>query len=211
MAETRVALLVDIVDSRALADRAHAQSAILDAFQAAARDIPVAVPLWATVGDEFQGSYPSVGQAIDAALTLRLALAPAIDVRFGIGWGPVSVLEPGSGIQDGPGWWAAREAIEATAASQQQHGLRHVRTTFRNATDSGPDPHAVNAALMCRDHLLGSLDERAVRLLAGLRAGLPKKELAMTEGISASAVSQRAGGDGLDLILLAARELAHIR
>ncbi|QFS93883.1 hypothetical protein FIV07_24255 [Mycobacterium sp. THAF192] len=202
-------LLGDVVDSRHHPDRRQLHQRIQAALETAA-DSALDRPS-VTVGDEFQGSYPSVGQAIDAALTLRLALAPAIDVRFGIGLGPVSVLEPGSGIQDGPGWWAAREAIEATAATQQQHGLRHVRTTFRNATDSGPDPHAVNAALMCRDHLLGSLDERAVRLLAGLRAGLPKKELAMTEGISASAVSQRAGGDGLDLILLAARELAHIR
>ncbi len=64
---------------------------------------------------------------------------------------------------------------------------------------------------MCRDHLLGSLDDRALRILAGLRAGKPKKELAMAEGISASAVSQRAGGDGLDLILLASRELGAIR
>ena len=40
-----------------------------------------------TVGDEFQGAFASVGQAIDAALSLRLAVAPDIDVRFGIGWG----------------------------------------------------------------------------------------------------------------------------
>ena len=77
MAETRVALLVDIVDSRALADRAHAQSAILDAFQAAARDIPVAVPLWATVGDEFQAVFATAADAARATALVRLALRKA--------------------------------------------------------------------------------------------------------------------------------------
>lgn len=64
---------------------------------------------------------------------------------------------------------------------------------------------------MCRDHLLGSLDERALRILAGMRAGRSKKELAMAEGISASAVSQRAGRAGLDLLLASAEELREIR
>ena len=92
-----------------------------------------------TVGDEFQGSYPSVGGAIDAALTIRLAVAPDIDVRFGIGWGAVTVLDATTGIQDGPGWWTAREAITWTAAAQRQPGLALVRTSFRADEPSGPD------------------------------------------------------------------------
>jgi hypothetical protein len=38
-----------------------------------------------------------------------------------------------------------------------------------------------------------------------------KKELADEEGISASAVSQRAGRDGLDLIVTASQYLSDIR
>ena len=86
-----------------------------------------------TVGDEFQGAFTSVGLAIDAALSLRLAVAPEIDVRFGIGWGEVTMLDEAAGIQDGPGWWAAREAIEWTATAQRQPGLALVRTSFRAA------------------------------------------------------------------------------
>ena len=163
-----------------------------------------------TVGDEFQGAYPTVGLAIDAALTLRLTLAPDVDVRFGLGWGAVTALDEDTGIQDGPGWWAARAAIEWTAITQQQPGMTHVRTAFRNDTGAGADPHAVNAALMCRDHLLGSLDERSLRILAGMRAGRTKKELAMAEGISASAVSQRAGRAGLDLLLAVGVDLREL-
>ena len=204
----RATLIGDIVGSRAFADRRGLHRRLTAALATVAED--AADPPAITVGDEFQGAYRTVGLAIDAALTIRLALAPDIDVRFGIGWGAVTALDE-AGVQDGPGWWAAREAIEWTAAAQQQPGLARVRTVFRNGAGEGADPHAVNAALMCRDHLLGSLDERALRILAGMRAGRSKKELAVAEGISASAVSQRAGRAGLDLLLAAAEELREIR
>jgi hypothetical protein len=203
------ALIGDVVGSRSAPDRVHLHRAIT----AALADIATGAidPPALTVGDEFQGAYPTVGDAIDAALSIRLALQPDIDIRFGIGWGAVTLLDEATRIQDGPGWWAAREAIEWTAAAQTQPGLVLVRTTFRSAADSGPDANAVNAALMCRDHLLGSLDDRSERILRGLRAGRSKKELAMAEGISASAVSQRAGRAGIDLIVAASRELQQIR
>ena len=164
-----------------------------------------------TVGDEFQGSYPTVGRAIDAALFIRLAIAPDIDVRFGLGWGAVAVLDPEAGIQDGPGWWAAREAIEWTAAAQRQPGLTLVRTSFRVGGETRQDADAINAALLCRDHLLGSLDDRSIRIVKGLLTDETKKDIASAESISASAVSQRAGRDGLDLIVLASRYLRSVR
>jgi hypothetical protein len=131
-----------------------------------------------------------------------LAVAPSIDIRFGIGWGEVTVLDERARIQDGPGWWAARDAIEQTASAQRQPGLALVRTTFR-ADGSRSDVDAISAALMCRDHLLGSLDDRSLRILKGLMNNRPKKDIAEAEGISPSAVSQRAGRDGLDLIVVA--------
>lgn len=205
----RATLIGDIVGSRRAADRTELHrraTAGLAAVAPGAIDAPAF-----TVGDEFQGSYPTVGAAIDAAMSIRLALAPDIDVRFGIGWGEVTVLDPAAGIQDGPGWWSAREAIEWTAGAQQQPGLTHLRTAYRRDATDGPDPNAVNAALMCRDHLLGSLDARSLRLLRGLLAGMTKKELAEMEGISASAVSQRTARDGLDLLVLASGQLRNLR
>jgi hypothetical protein len=203
------AIVGDVVGSRSAPDRRHLHRAITVALA----DVATGAldPPALTVGDEFQGAYPTVGEAIDAALSIRLALRPDIDIRFGVGWGEVTLLDEATRIQDGPGWWAAREAIEWTASVQAQPGLALVRTTFRSAGDGGPDANAVNAALMCRDHLLGSLDDRSERILRGLRAGRSKKELAMAEGISASAVSQRAGRAGLDLIVAASEELRQIR
>lgn len=195
----RAALIGDVVDSRHASDRGQLHRRITEAL--------AGTPLAFTVGDEFQGSYPTVGDAIGAALTVRLAVGPEIDVRFGIGWGSVIVLDAGTGIQDGPGWWSAREAIEWTAAAQQQPALATVRTAYRRYGDAGPDPDAVNAALLCRDHLLGSMDARSLRLLRGLLDHKTKKELAAMEGISASAVSQRTARDGLDLLVLASEQL----
>jgi hypothetical protein len=202
-------LIGDVVGSRRVADRAAAHRVTNRAL----RDVSGGAidPPAFTVGDEFQGSYPTVGKAIDAALSVRLAVAPGVDVRFGIGWGSVTVLDPEAGIQDGPGWWAAREAIEWTATAQRQPGLALVRTSFRVNGLSRPDVDAINAALLCRDHLLGLLDDRSIRILKGLLSNHTKKDIAAAEDISASAVSQRAGRDGLDLIVQASQYLRSIQ
>jgi hypothetical protein len=206
--EVRATLIGDVVGSRRVADRSAVHRTVNQALRDIAADA-IDPPAF-TVGDEFQGSYPTVGGAIDAALTVRLAIAPAIDVRFGIGWGSVAVLDAESGIQDGPGWWAAREAIEWTSAAQRQPGLALVRTSFRIGGETREDADAVNAALLCRDHLLGSLDERSIRIVKGLLTNRTKKDIAADEAISASAVSQRAGRDGLDLIVVASRYLRSV-
>jgi hypothetical protein len=208
MTSLTATLIGDVVGSRSAVDRRAVHRDLTRALRAVA-DGAVDAPAL-TVGDEFQGSYPSVGAAIDAALAIRLALAPAVDVRFGIGWGEVTVLDGDAGIQDGPGWWAAREAIEWTAETQRQPGFGHVRTAYRSPDPAADGSAAVNAALMCRDFMLGSLDERSIRILRGLVSHRSKKELAAAEGISPSAVSQRAGRDGLDLIVAASQYLSEL-
>ncbi|BBZ72197.1 SatD family protein [Mycobacterium paraseoulense] len=201
----RATLIGDVVGSRRAGDRPALHRRVADALGQVANG--AIDPPSFTVGDEFQGSYPTLGGAIDAALTVRLLLVPDVDVRFGLGWGAVTVLDADAGIQDGPGWWTAREAIQQTAKAQRQPGLALVRTTFRAAAETRTDIAAVNAALICRDHLLGSLDERSLRIVRGLMTGRTKRELAAAEGISPSAVSQRASRDGLDLIVLASQYL----
>ena len=201
----RAMLIGDVVGSRRSADRPELHRAVTRALARVA-DGAIDPPQF-TVGDEFQGSYPTVGAAIDAALSLRLSVSPNVDVRFGIGWGAATVLDAATGIQDGPGWWAARDAIQLTAQAQRQPGFARTRTTFQASDNSRDDVAAINAALLCRDHLLGSLDNRSLRILKGLMNNQTKKELATAEGISPSAVSQRASRDGLDLIVLASQYL----
>ncbi|KNX36778.1 SatD family protein [Luteipulveratus halotolerans] len=202
-------LIGDLVRSRASADRAALHRRLVAALSDLEIDGTIE-PAAVTFADELQGRYTTVGAAVHAALLIRLALLPEADVRFGIGRGTVTTLDTDRRTQDGPGWWSARAAIEATEAGERRAGLRLVRTTY-SPYDDDPAAPAVNAALACRDHLMGSLDERSLRILRGLMTGQTKTALADAEGISASAVSQRAVRDGLDTIVLASDWLRQVR
>ena len=202
---SRCTLIGDIVGSRGSVDRADLHRAV----EAALRQVDDAVPsltgLRVTVGDEFQGSYATLGEALDAGLRVRLALLPDVDTRIGIGRGSVTTLDPDRGIEDGPGWWAARSAGDAAEEAAAKPATRHVRTALRVApSEDDTAVDAVNAALLCRDHLVGSCSERSIRLLRGLmQPHTTQGDLATLEGISPSAVSQRVRADGLGAVLAA--------
>jgi len=200
----RATLIGDVVDSREVADRAALHARVIAALDLVNSTLAPSTPLRITVGDEYQGVFETVGDAIHAALVLRLELLPVADLRHGIGWGGVGVLQDEPRVEDGPGWWVARDAIEAVVERGGRPGLRAVRTWFAaDAAAAGPDPHAVNAALLCRDQLVTASDERSIRLLRGLLAGRTQRELAHDEGISESAVSQRTRTGGLAVVTAA--------
>ena len=82
------------------------------------------------LGDEYQGTFTTLGVALRATRWLRLSLLPDVDVRHGIGWGPVQVLEDEPRVEDGPGWWAAREAVESVEEAALRPGHRRRRTAY---------------------------------------------------------------------------------
>lgn len=197
-------LIGDVVGSREQRDRDELHAQLAKVVGTANEALSPVTPLRITVGDEFQGAFASVGEAIHASLWLRLELLPHADLRHGLGWGRVGVLDDSPRVEDGPGWWAARAAIDEVKASSRRPGMRSLRTGYVRAEGQrGPDPAAVNAALITRDQLLGDQDDRALRLLRGLLAGRSQSVLADEEGISASAVSQRARHGGLAALLAA--------
>jgi hypothetical protein len=216
----RATVIGDVVGSRRARDRGALHRRIQRVLDAVNAEHEPVRPLAITVGDEFQGSFEHVGQAVDAAFAVRLRLLPEVDTRYGLGWGAVEVLVPDRGIEDGPGWWLAREAIEWVATTERQAALRTVRTALRSEAPDAPDARdapdalgtaAIAAALLCRDQLVGSLDERSLRILGGLMLHQPQTELAALEGVSGSAVSQRVRADGLAVIVAAQSELSRIR
>ena len=200
----------DVVASRATADRAELHQRLDAALEAVNQELAPPVPLRVTVGDEFQGGFETVGRALSATLRLRVLLLPRTDLRHGIGWGPTALLSEAPRVEDGPGWWAAREAIEAVAGKRVAGQLR---TAYRRApgAEDGPDPTAVNAALVTRDALLAAASSRSVGVLRGLLAGMSQKEIAEVHGISPSAVSQRIRRDGLDAIVASDELLGQVR
>jgi len=195
----------DVVRSRDASDRSALHADIAKILEEANSELDPTVALRITVGDEFQGCFGTVGQALHATLWLQLQLAPHAGLRHGVGWGKVAVLADDPRVADGPGWWAARAAIDAVKQEAARSATRHRRTAYQRADDTtdGAAPDPVNAALMCRDQMIGSVSERSLRLLRGTLAGRPQSELAADEGISASAVSQRVRNDGLAVIVAA--------
>jgi DNA-binding CsgD family transcriptional regulator len=199
-----VVLIGDLVASRESPDRRGLHRAVEAALADTNARVPSVEPLEVTVGDEFQAVYPHLGAALEAALRTRVALQPETETRYGIGRGATTTLDEARGIKDGPGWWAARRAIVEVEEQAERGAMQHVHTAYRLA-DGEPDPGgtalAVEAALQCQDHLVGSLSERSARLLRGLLEGMTQRELAAAEGISPSAVSQRVRADGLAVVV----------
>jgi hypothetical protein len=186
-------LLGDLIASRTRSDRAGLHDRFAAALARVNADLAPVVPLRIQVGDEFQGRFATRGEAFGAVLRLRLMLAPDVECRYGVGWGPRTVLDRSTGVEDGPGWWLARDAIDAV------HASRGRRTAYR-----GPDQELIEAVLLGRDALLARLDARSVRILQGLLGGVAQRDLAEELGVSASAISQRVRHD--DLAVLVAQD-----
>lgn len=210
MSEMKVMATVigDVVGSRDVTDRADLHDRLVAAIGAVNDQLAPLVPLRITVGDEYQGGFATVGEALVAALRVRLLAAPGFDLRHGIGWGPTTVLSGEPRVEDGPGWWAAREAIGAVAGKQAPGSAlranRALRTAYRRAEESadGPDPAAINAALASRDALLDAASQASWGVLRDLLNGMTQREIAEAEGVSASAVSQRIRRDGLAALVV---------
>lgn len=202
--QASVTVIGDLVGSREIEDRAAVHARFVAAVEAVNAEFSPVVPLRIGVGDEFQGIFDGLGSAIAATLRLRLSLLPDVDVRQGIGWGQVLVLADEPRIEDGPGWWAARAAIEAVEGYERKAALRAVRTAYVAAEgEPGPDERLVNAALMARDQVVSGLSQRSMSVLDGLLRGRQQQEIAHDLGISPSAVSQRTRADGIGVVLAA--------
>ena len=203
-AKASVTVIGDLVGSRLRSDRAAVHARFEEAIDAVNAAYAPPVPLRIGLGDEFQGIFGTLGEAVAATLRLRLALLPDVDVRQGIGWGRVQVLSEEPRVEDGPGWWAARAAIETVEAYERKAPLRAVRTAYVADDDElGPSPALVNAALMTRDQVVTGLSERSMSVLDGLMKGRRQQDIADELGISPSAVSQRVRAEGIGVVLAA--------
>ena len=210
-AERLVAVLGDVVASRRHPDRERRLTAVGGALDLANGRVGATQPLTPTIGDEFQGLYGDLVSALDATLVVRLALLGEVDVRFGIGSGELLGYEASRAPfeQDGPAWWAAREAVDMVRdLEQRRERPRGLRTRWIDeGVDGPPSVGAVNAFLHCRDELVTAMDPRDADILLGLLVDEPLTSIAERLGVSVSAVSQRAIRGGLYAIRQAHEEL----
>ncbi len=201
-----IALIADIVGSRRIPDREAAQRALDEALARLDRDLPIAVePLHPIVGDELQGVYPDLEAALSATLLVQLALPDVVQCRFGLGVGAAWTIPSASGgISDGTAWWAARSAI-GSAERLARRTAPSVRTQVAASEDEPPETHAAvrlaNAFLLARDELVGAMSERTRRLTYGRCMDVTQRELAESEGVTQSAVSQALAASGAAAVI----------
>ncbi|KRE99144.1 hypothetical protein ASG88_15565 [Nocardioides sp. Soil777] len=203
---TATTLIGDLIGSRGSTDRRALHETFAAVLERVNAELRPPTPVRMQVGDEYQGVFASLGDALHASLMVRLAMLPGADVRHGIGRGSIEVLSEDPRVEDGPGWWAARTAIGRVEEAERRPGERSLRTAYVAAHDAevpGSEEAAVNAALVLRDHLVGGLSDRSLSVLRGLLVGESQRDLAEALGISPSAVSQRVRADGLAAIIAA--------
>lgn len=200
------AVIADIVGSRKLHDRTVAQRILDETIARVETDHPLAVQaLTPTVGDEQQAVYRRVEDAVTALLMIQLTLPDGIAFRFGIGVGAIAAVDSAHGeLTDGPGWWAAREAIEIVHA-RERRAVPRTRTWIVGAP--GQDEvmestlAATNAYLLARDELVGAMSERERRLTYGRLTGRSQSELAALENITQPSVSKSLRSAGAAAII----------
>ncbi|AXR74444.1 hypothetical protein DYI20_10610 [Auritidibacter ignavus] len=203
---TSVPVIFDIVGSRDLPDRVVAHSVIMDAFARIEEQIVPDHPAWATVGDEFQAVYFSWQDAVRSLYRVHLFLPAEVQVRAGVGMGRITTIARSvtGPIHDGPGWIAAREALnEAEVLQQSLPAVRH-----RLRGEDADLAAAVNAQFLAVDQVLARFKSRERRMAGALLHGVTQREIAQSEGISQAAVSKAVHRSGAAMLLRLDRELA---
>jgi hypothetical protein len=183
-----VALIADVIGSRGHTDRNEVQRSVEDALELIAQVAPPVQAFRATVGDEFQAVYSSRNAALRATLFAGLLPQDRPLLRFGLGEGDIGgvLSRTSERIEDGPGWWHAREAIESVASQQRRFSF--LRSWY--ISDTPEQDVAVNAYLLTRDQLLGGLSVRARDYARGVAQGANQKSIAAEHGVSQPAVSK---------------------
>ncbi|WJL95330.1 SatD family protein [Microbacterium sp. ET2] len=188
-------VIADIVSSRELANRRAAQRDLETALARVAEDGPPAErALLPVVGDEMQGVYPHLSSALAATLLLQLALPEGVELRFGIGLGDIEEIPSvGGALSEGEAWWAARAAIENVERLARR--VAPSARTWVAAARAAPAEitelvRVANSGLLARDRAIAQLSPRTRRLVYGRWLGRTQSDLAATEGVVQSAVSQ---------------------
>lgn len=207
-------MIGDVVGSRDAADRAALQKQLKAVLIRINRELQPALPLEPTLGDEFQGCFDTLAEAVMASLLLRLELLDRgeVDTRYGLGHGWIEVFakrRPKS--QDGEGWWSARDAIDLAGTIAEGPSGSFARTRFMAwANEEVPDfedPGAINAYLSARDWIVGRMNARSRRRLLALLRGHTQTEIARSEKTTQGAISQNLTRSGAYAILAGQLEL----
>ncbi len=192
----RATIVGDVIASRQAGEREELQQVLRRSLGAVNDSVPPVQPLTITIGDEFQGAYLRMEDALRGSLLLQLQLKGTADIRAGLGWGELFFGEETSPLdQDGPCWWRAREALEWIGRLGGSRGVaRSRRTACRTGTSWDS---TLNGYLAMRDEVMSGIDETDARIIFGLLAGQSQTEIAAQLHMNKSSVNRRVQGHGL--------------
>lgn len=205
MSSKHVAVIADVIGSRSYPDRSAVQAQVEQLLSAVTTALPPLTPFAPTAGDELQAIYGTRNQALAATLLAALLHEEGPQLRFGLGQGEVFGVhsEASDNVQDGPGWWRAREAIVEVGTLQKRHP--DLRTRFVGANRH--DDAVINAYLLARDHIVAGMSVNARRYARGVAEGRSQDEIAEEVGVTQPAVSKSLRASGAAELVLGLREL----
>lgn len=191
------ALIGDIVESKRAEDRESLQHQLLDILDSVNEITNPTTTLRITRGDEFEGAFPTLAAAWEATLRLRMMMrSRGHDLWTSVAWGEVTALADAehAAIQDGPVWWAARDALTDLKQSSPQRTPDNRRTVF---TAEIPNHALLEAAVSLRDEVIAGLDPADAAITLGLMDGVTQASIAETLEVTAGVISRRAHRNGL--------------
>ncbi|WP_150460567.1 SatD family protein [Nesterenkonia ebinurensis] len=205
MSASSVAVIADVIRSRSFSDRSSLQKEVEELLQAVQAAFPAVRSFSPTVGDELQAVYATRNQALAATLYAGLLQGEGPQLRFGLGEGTTYPVDSSASqsVEDGPGWWRARQAIEELEEIQSRSP--QLRSRFISAVPA--EDAVVNAYLLARDHICAGFTERTRSYAVGVLEGRSQKEIAAEIGVSQSAVSQSLRGSGAASLIAGLKEL----
>lgn len=179
--EIYIAVIVDVVGSRAIANHAKFQKRLAQTITSINESFAQAIAsrFVLTVGDEFQGLLASADPIVQILASLRSPIHP-VELRFGIGVGPISTpLQPEALGMDGLCFHSARTALER--ADQRVTPVEVEAGTVQ-------EPFSTYALLY--GALRGLWTQRQRQIIDLAMSGLAGKKIAARLSISPPAVTQ---------------------
>lgn len=191
-----LALIGDIVDSKALPRRAEFQEKLAETLKrVSARNPALVSPYTLTLGDEFQAVYKSADRLFADIFEILTAIHPA-QARFAIGVGELSTpinRKQALGM-DGPAFHRAREAI----TDLKKTGFL-IRVAGERTKDAAEGPWKLfNHLLNFASPKIGTWERNRLRIVRGLLTGESVADLERELSISNVAVYKNINAAALD-------------
>jgi len=197
----RIAVIADIVASRAIKDRPLIQKQLGEVLAAlnARSESGILSPYTITLGDEFQAVFSTADSLFRDAFTILAALYP-VRVRFSFGVGTIDTpINFWQAIgMDGPAFHHAREGIEE---------LKRIRGSFDVNGVETPDQGLLKHSLALASHVTRKWNRKRLAVFLQLHDRVPVKTIADTVRLSDKAVYKSIDHGALRIILRLLEEI----